>query len=481
MTDYLELLRGVELLKGLDDASLAEIVGSGEEILVPKDGIIYRSGDVGTHFFIVLEGRVRIVLASEQRTPSSAASDRHGQPSAHREGRDRRATPLTVSDSDDRSPILLKTHTPGGFFGEMSLLTGDPVSADVIASEDTRLLRITKQVFEAIFTKNPTVLLRLNRIISRYLSSTNVMVSNPRSARLNIIHRVGEGLQNCFAMFYLASSVAQQTNRRVLLVDCESHLEGPLKRFAPKSERDSLGVFDTSRTFSTLSDFSMHCVVLSERLHVLTFPGPLGRTPGLEWSHIRDALAVICRLYDVVIVDTSQILDLRAAQMLPLVDKIYLLANNVRGHAAVSRLVKELDLSPSQAAKRLRIGLVGDFDFTRPGSVLEPVVEATGIKNVFLLAANEVNDVRMSPDLAARHRQGQPDGQTSRQPGAGDRRMPCRNCSGRRRRQGLRAYRRLARDRTAQDPRRRDRGLFDGRDHRGGFRHGHEQQRNRAD
>jgi NTE family protein len=61
--------------------------------------------------------------------------------------------------------------------------------------------------------------------------------------------------------------------------------------------------------------------------------------------------------------------------------------------------VKELDLSPSQAVKRLRIGLVGDFDFGRRSSALDPLVEATGIKNVFLLANGEVSDVRMSPDL----------------------------------------------------------------------------------
>jgi NTE family protein len=121
--------------------------------------------------------------------------------------------------------------------------------------------------------------------------------------------------------------------------------------------------------------------------------------PGIEWSRLRDLLAVICRLYDVVIVDTGHIFDLRAAQMLALADKIYILAGNGWGHAAVTRLVKELDLSPSQAVKRLRIGLVGDFDFARPSSVLEPLVEATGIKNVFLLAAREVNDIRMSPDL----------------------------------------------------------------------------------
>ncbi len=403
MKYYLEILRRVELLADLDDASLTEIAVSGEEIVVPRNGKIYKAGDIGTHFFIVLEGSVNIVI-TDKRTHSVVVSDRRTRPnvdadSNKRRSKERRVSTVTVPDSENRPRILLKTHAPGGFFGEMSLLTGDPISADVIASADTRLLRLTKQVFEATFTKNPTVLLRLNRILSRYLSSTNVMVCNPRLAKLNVIHRIGDDLQNSFASLYLASSVVQQTNRRVILVDCESILEGPLRQFASQSGEDALGVFDPHSTFATLSDFRTHCVLLGERFHVLTFPEPLSRMPGIEWSRFRDLITVICRLYDVVIIDTGHIFDMRAAQMLTLADKIFLMAGNGRGHTAVARLVKELDLSPSQVAKRLRIGLVGDFEFARPSSILEPLVEATGVKNVFLLAREEINDVRMSPEL----------------------------------------------------------------------------------
>jgi NTE family protein len=219
-------------------------------------------------------------------------------------------------------------------------------------------------------------------------------------ARLNVVHRINDDLQNSFVSLCLASSVARQTNKRVILVDCESTLEAPLRSFAPGSEKEASGVFDSRRTFTTLNDFRAHCIVLGEHFHVLTFPKPLNRTPGVEWSRLRELLEIICRLYDVVIIDTGHTFDLRAARLLALPDKIYLLAgNNVRGHVAVAKLVKELDLNPSHAIKRLRIGLMGDFDLSRPSSVLEPLVEATGIKNVFLLAQREVNDIRMSPDL----------------------------------------------------------------------------------
>ena len=396
MTDHLEVLRRVELLRELDDASLADIAASGEEIVVARDGVICHRGDMGTHFYIVLEGLVRVTITN--RRPQHSAVGRT-RPSVDGDRKDRRGNQVIAADREDKPPILLKTHPPGGFFGEMSLLTGDPVSANVIATEDTRLLRLSKQVFEATFTKNPSVLLRLNRILSRYISSTNVMMSNPRLAKIDVIQRIGDGLHNSPVSIYLASSVVKQTNRRVILVDCESTLEAPLRSIAPRSEQDGFGVFEASRVFTTLSEFQAHCIVLGENFHVLTFPEPLSRAPGIEWSRLRDLLAVVCRLYDVVIVDTGHTFDTRAAQVLAMADKIYLLSCNVKGHAAVTGMVKELNLSPSQTVKRLRIGLVGDFDFAKPSAVLKPLVSATGIKNVFLLASDEVKDVRMSQDL----------------------------------------------------------------------------------
>lgn len=398
MTDYLEVLRKVELLMDLDDASLEDIAASGEEIAVPCDSVICHRGDVGTHFFIVLKGRVRVVIA-DQRARAATASDRRTNLRVGGSRKDRRVNTAIPANSGEQSLILLKTHIAGGFFGEMSLLTGNPVSADVIASEDTRLLCLTKQVFEATYKKHPSVLMYLNRILSRYISSTNVIVSKPRLARLNVIHRIGEDLQNSFVSLYLASSAVQQTNKRVILVNCDSALEKPLRRFAPRSEQDAFSVFDTRRTFATLSDFATHCVVLNERFHILTFSEPLSRASGIEWSRLPDLLEVICRLYDVVIIDTGNAFDLHAARMLALPDKIYLLASNELGHAAVTKVLKKLNLSSDHTVKRLRIGLVGNFDFARRSSVLEPLIEKTGIKNVFLLAGREVNDIRMSPDL----------------------------------------------------------------------------------
>ena len=46
----------------------------------------------------------------------------------------------------------------GGYFGEMSLLTGDARSATVLAIEDCTVVEITAEAFREVVLKNPAVL-----------------------------------------------------------------------------------------------------------------------------------------------------------------------------------------------------------------------------------------------------------------------------------------------------------------------------------
>lgn len=58
---------------------------------------------------------------------------------------------------------------PGGFLGEMSLLTGEPTSADVIALEDTDLLLIPQDVFSSYLAVNPEAIQIMAKTMSERL------------------------------------------------------------------------------------------------------------------------------------------------------------------------------------------------------------------------------------------------------------------------------------------------------------------------
>src|SRR5262245_41717467 len=96
-----------------------------------------------------------------------------------REGENDRAVFLVVTGSlgvfveEDEGPRRLVATVPAGeTVGEMSLLTGEPHSATLIALRDTELLRIGPKSFDMLLTRYPRVMLNLLKLTVRRLRQT---------------------------------------------------------------------------------------------------------------------------------------------------------------------------------------------------------------------------------------------------------------------------------------------------------------------
>jgi hypothetical protein len=61
----IELLATAPLFAGVDEAGLARVAERAIEVEFPAGGVIARQGDVGTGFFLVASGSVRIVRDGE--------------------------------------------------------------------------------------------------------------------------------------------------------------------------------------------------------------------------------------------------------------------------------------------------------------------------------------------------------------------------------------------------------------------------------
>jgi CRP/FNR family cyclic AMP-dependent transcriptional regulator len=121
--DRAELLASAPLLAGVDAVGIAAIARRVVQIEFPTDHVIARQGEVGTGLFLVARGRVRVV--------------RDGQTIAHL--------------------------GPGDFFGELSVLDGQPRVAQVIADEPTVCLALASWEFEAVVKEQPAVALAILR------------------------------------------------------------------------------------------------------------------------------------------------------------------------------------------------------------------------------------------------------------------------------------------------------------------------------
>jgi CRP/FNR family transcriptional regulator/CRP/FNR family cyclic AMP-dependent transcriptional regulator len=56
---------------------------------------------------------------------------------------------------------------PGDFFGEMSLLDGEPRSATIAAASDLRLLSVDRSHFWQLLDANPELIRRILTVLSR--------------------------------------------------------------------------------------------------------------------------------------------------------------------------------------------------------------------------------------------------------------------------------------------------------------------------
>ena len=107
-----ELLKDVPLFAGLDDDDLTRLSTLITEKHYPKDSVVVNASDPGDSLFMVAEGEVKVSLWS-----------------------------------DNGREIILSTLGAGSFFGEMSLIDGEPRSANVATTSDSLLLRLGRREF----------------------------------------------------------------------------------------------------------------------------------------------------------------------------------------------------------------------------------------------------------------------------------------------------------------------------------------------
>ena len=157
------MVAGIDLLAPLGEAERASLVRLAHERLYGGGETIVQQGHPGSSMFVVCSGRVRVVV----------------EPSGQE---------VAVIDE-------------GGYFGEMSLLTGAPRSATVIASEDCVLLELTADVFRRIVLANPASVEQITAAVESRQSgldrarATVLAAAGQQESRRGLLTRVQEFLR----------------------------------------------------------------------------------------------------------------------------------------------------------------------------------------------------------------------------------------------------------------------------------------------
>lgn len=117
-----EYLDHVPIFAPLSDEETAQLARSSIRRVFAPGEVIVRKGQEGNSMFVIIRGSVKVQL------PDGAGS-------------------RTINQLG-----------PNDFFGEMSLLTGEPRSANVVAEEETDVMQIRKTAVKPIFEANPELM-----------------------------------------------------------------------------------------------------------------------------------------------------------------------------------------------------------------------------------------------------------------------------------------------------------------------------------
>lgn len=201
------------LFEGLDTVALADIAGRMQPRVFAAREVICREGEEGTGIFVIKSGLAQVLGPQRADGPDAPPG---------------RAT-----------VALLR---PGDVVGEMSLVTGEPRSATVVASVPTVALELDRAVFAAIIADYPTIIMNLNRILSRRLARTTTRHSERagRGAALAlIIDHTGAPLAG-----RVVRALAATSPREIALVDLTGTVTTATTRLVASSVAEALATLD---------------------------------------------------------------------------------------------------------------------------------------------------------------------------------------------------------------------------------------------
>jgi CRP/FNR family transcriptional regulator, cyclic AMP receptor protein len=139
-------LREVALFSEMDGQEVAGVRALMDEIKYRPGQTIIHEGEVGGQFYVLTEGHAQV----------------------------------SIVDADGKE-LILEEVGPGGFFGELSMLTGEPRSARVKALDNVKALSLKREEFFDFLRKHPSaaidVLVELGGRLHRINGVVRTMVS----------------------------------------------------------------------------------------------------------------------------------------------------------------------------------------------------------------------------------------------------------------------------------------------------------------
>jgi CRP-like cAMP-binding protein len=131
--EIVDAIAGMALFADLATPQLQGVAGQFEEAFFPQGERVLRQGLTGSGFYVILDGEAAVIIDGQQRT----------------------------------------TLGRGEYFGEVSILLGEPPTADIVALRPLRCLVMGGPAVEGFLVDHPRVLFRMLQTQTRRLRNAN--------------------------------------------------------------------------------------------------------------------------------------------------------------------------------------------------------------------------------------------------------------------------------------------------------------------
>jgi CRP-like cAMP-binding protein len=128
-SDKIDLLKKVPLFSNLSQRHLGKISKHVDQVQVGRERVLAQEGKIGWEFIFVLDGKARV----------------------------------------EKNGKLIRQLSRGDFFGEISLIDGEPRTATVITETDMTLLTVHKRSFDHLLDAIPGLQKKMLVSLCKYL------------------------------------------------------------------------------------------------------------------------------------------------------------------------------------------------------------------------------------------------------------------------------------------------------------------------
>lgn len=266
------ILKQIPIFSNLSPQQILKVREIVEDVAINKNTMIFKEGDTGDAFYIIVDGKVKMVKKTE--------------------------------DGGDKTVAVFRD---GDFFGEMALIEETPRSATAIVIEkDCELYKISKQNFNFLMRLNPQISLKIMKYMSERMrqSATTGPVAEKEAKVLTFFSPKGGAGKSLLAV-NMAAALKKNPDNKVLLVDLDLEFSGLQFLLNVKTPKTIAQLLQEVKIFS-FENIVPFINKADNGVHLIVATGKTEEAELIQAATVKEILEVVAGHYDFILIDTCR-------------------------------------------------------------------------------------------------------------------------------------------------------------------------------